>query len=270
MQDKLRAAVTNIRSRFINRRLSANREAARRALEANQPLWKTLNEYLAKTTSTGGEYSDYLALYSHVRKHRPREILECGTGVSTVILAHALMENERDGGPCGRITSMEDLEQWYVIAQQLLPEHLAPYVDLVLSPRIEDGWYMFRGVRYETVPDRRYDFVFVDGPDFDAPSDGMLTFDFDLIRVVEKADQPVHAIIDDRLSTTFVCQQVFGPDKARYSTQHRLCFVGPVTRHDLLGMDTQKRCFIHSFRYFGNTELKMRMQPRKVAGRGGA
>ena len=73
---------------------------------------------------------------------------------------------------------MEDKEQWYRMAQDLLPAALSPYVDLVLSPRVEDGWYMFRGVRYEAVPDRPYDFVFVDGPDFDAPSDGTLTFDF--------------------------------------------------------------------------------------------
>ena len=266
MIGKIRAAIATARGALITRRLHANREAARRTLEDNAPLWRTLRDYLAKTTSTGGEYSDYLALYRHVRSHRPREILECGTGVSTVVLAHALLENERDHGIRGRIASMEDKEQWYRMAQDLLPAALSPYVDLVLSPRVEDGWYMFRGVRYEAVPDRPYDFVFVDGPDFDAPSDGTLTFDFDLIRVVEKADQPVHAIIDDRLSTSFVFQKVFGPDKTRYSTRDRLCFVGPVTRRDLLGMDAQKPCFIHSFRYFGNTVLKMRMQPRKKAG----
>lgn len=266
MIGKIRGVTTSIRSAFLNRRLKASRQAARRELEANQPLWQMLSDYLARSTSTGGEYCDYLALYRHVRDHRPREILECGTGVSTIVLAHALMENERDHGIRGRVTSMEDKPEWLQVAQQLLPVPLAPYVDLVLSPRVEDAWYLFRGVRYETLPDRRYEFVFVDGPDFDAPSDGTLTFDFDLIRVVERADHPVHAIIDDRLSTSFVCQKVFGLDKARYSTRHRLCFVGPVTRHDLRGMDAQKPCFIHGFRYFGNTELDIRLQPRKSVG----
>lgn len=260
---RIKSIMTAARGAFITRRLHIRREAARRTLEANAPLWRTLTDYLAKSTSTGGEYCDYLALYNHVRNYRPSEILECGTGVSTVVLAHALMENERDYGIRGRITSMEDKEKWHRVAQDLLPRTLSPYVDLVLSPRVEDGWYLFRGVRYKFLPDRPYDFVFVDGPDFDSPSDGTLTFDCDLIRVVEKAEQPVWAIIDDRLSTSFVCQKVFGKDKARYCTRDRLCFVGPVTRDHLRGMDAQKPCFIHSFRYFGNTDLEICMQPRK-------
>ena len=265
MIGKLRNLTTECRARLITRRLRATREAARHRLAANGPLWQTLNEYLARSSSTGGEYSDYLALYEHVRSHKPQEILECGTGVSTVVMAHALMENEKETGKRGRITSMEDKEQWHRLAANLLPGHLAPYVDLMLSPLVEDGWYIFRGVRYETLPDRKYDFVFVDGPDFESLIDGKLTFDFDLIRVVEKANHPVCAIVDDRLSTSFVYQKVFGPEKARYDTSHRLCFVGPVTRRDLLGMDSQKPCFIRSFRYFGNSELDIRMQPRKDA-----
>jgi hypothetical protein len=268
MIGKFHNLMAAIRNRLITRRLHATRAAAQRRLEANGPLWQTLKDYLTRSNSTGGEYSDYMALYDHVRTHKPQEILECGTGVSTVVMAHALMENERETGQRGRITSMEDKEQWYRLAAELLPEHLAPYVGLVLSPLVEDGWYIFRGVRYETLPDRKYDFVFVDGPDFDSLVDGKLTFDFDLIRVVEKADHPVHAVVDDRLSTSFVYQKVFGPEKARYDTSHRLCFVGPVTRGDLLGMDSQKPCFIRSFRYFGNSELDIRMQPRKDALRG--
>lgn len=258
---RLAKLTTELRSRFITRRLNATRAAAKRRLMDNGPLWTTLQDYLARSNSTGGEFSDYMALYDHVRQHRPREILECGTGVSTIVMAFALRENEREHGVKGRIASMEDKEKWFRIAEDLLPPDLAPYVDLVLSPRVEDGWYIFRGIRYESVPDRKYDFVFVDGPDFDSLTDGKLTFDFDLIRVVERSDHPVYAIVDDRLSTSFVYQKVFGPDKARYRTTHRLCFVGPVTRHDLRGMDSQKACFLHGFRYFGDSELDIRMQP---------
>jgi len=263
---KIGNVVRAVRGRFITKRLHATRAAAERRMRSNAALWQTLQDYLACSNSTGGEYSDYMALYDHVRIHRPREILECGTGVSTVVIAFALRENEREFGIRGRIASMEDKEQWYRVAEELLPPDLTPYVDLILSPRVEDSWYLFRGIRYESVPDRKYDFVFVDGPDFDSLSDGKLTFDFDLIRVVEKADHPVYAIVDDRLSTSFVYQKVFGPDKACYRTTHRLCFVGPVTCHDIRGMEAQKACFIHSFRYFGVSELEIRLQPIKRTG----
>ena len=263
MMSRFRGALTTWRGWLITRRINATRAAAARELRRNTALWQTLTAYLEKSTSTGVGYNDYLALYTHVRTHRPKEILECGTGVSTVVLAHALMENERETGIHGRVTSMEDKAEWLKVAEELLPEALAPYVDLVLSPRVEDGWYIFRGVRYERLPDRAYEFVFVDGPDFHALSDEQLTFNFDLIRVVQRSDIPVYALVDDRLSSSFVYQKVFGPEKARYSTRHRLCFIGPVTRRDLLGMESLKPCFIHSFRYFGATVLDFRMQPRR-------
>jgi len=253
--------IGQLRGKAITRRLNRNREQARLKLEANHVLWKTLTAYLSKTSSTGGEYSDYLALYDHVRLHRPKEILECGTGVSTIIMAFALSENEKEDGIKGRITSMEDKEKWLNIAQDLLPADLAPYVDLVLSPLVEDGWYFFRGIRYSELPDRKYEFVFVDGPDFVSPIDDKLTFDFDLIRVVEKSNHDVYAIVDDRLSSSFVYQKIFGTEKARYLSSHRLCFIGPVSQKDLRGMEAQKPCFIQSFRYFGESELGLNFQP---------
>ena len=55
-----------------------------------------------------------------------------------------------------------------------------------------------------------YDFVFVDGPDYKSPVDGSVTFDADLINVLQSSTNPVAAIIDKRVSTVFVLQQVLG------------------------------------------------------------
>ena len=76
---------------------------ARRKLQRNEELWGVLQEYLLKTNSTGCGYIDYACLYEAVRATKPVEILECGTGVSTLVIAHALMENEKEtgrGGAC--------------------------------------------------------------------------------------------------------------------------------------------------------------------------
>lgn len=62
----------------------------------NKGLWDTLQDYLKKSGSTGCSYMLYAELYKYVRKFKPCEILECGTGISTVVLAYALMENGRD------------------------------------------------------------------------------------------------------------------------------------------------------------------------------
>ncbi len=260
---KFRQIVTTIRGKLITKRIHAYRRWAEKQIKANNELWTGLQEYLTKSTSTGAEFGDYYELYTFVKEHKPKEILECGTGVTTIVMAQALLENERETGVKGRITSMEDKEQWFKVANDLLPEKYSKYIEIVLSPLVEDGWSIYRGIRYKELPERQYEFVFVDGPDFESLKDGMLTFDFDLIRVVEKSNTPVYAIVDDRLSSSYVYQKVFGVDKVRYSPKHRLSFIGPCCKQDLLTMEIQKKCFIDSFRLFTPTVLKLKLHMAK-------
>lgn len=207
--------------------------AARRRLQANPALWSVLQDYLAESGSTGCQYMDYDVLYRRVRATSPREVLECGTGVSTVVLAQALRENADEHGIVGRVTSMEDAEPWFEMASELLPAELAPYCDLRLSPKVEDGYAIYRGVRYASIPDRRYELAFIDGPSTFCPSDGTRGFDFDLLHIVRRSDRHVSAIVDGRLTTVFVLQQIFGHSKVRYNPYHNLTYVGPVSCVDM-------------------------------------
>lgn len=190
--------------------------------------WAPLHDYLAKTGVTGCSYSDYWCLYKAIRQYRPQEVLELGTGASTIVIAHALMEN---GG--GHLTSMEESDVWYRQAVQNLPEGLP--VSIVHSATVEDCFSIFRGVRYRDTPDRPYDFVFVDGPSY-RTANGEVTFDFDLIFLAARATKPFRAIIDKRVSTCFVMQRVF-PGKVRYVPHLGLAFVDLVTAADLREID---------------------------------
>jgi hypothetical protein len=231
-------------------------------LKENDILWHELNSYLTKTKSIGCSYSDYWELYRFVLSRKPMDILECGTGASTIVLAHALMQNERDYGVSGRIVSMEEDEEWYKMAHRLMPQSMKKYVEIVLSPVIEECYAIFRGVRYRDVPERPYDFVFIDGPKYIAPSDGTVSFDFDYIHVIMNSNKAVYAIVDKRLTTCYVLQKLFGVEKVKYSVKHHLCFVSPCTRDDLRVIDshTPSSCFSHSFRLFGVTRLDLKMQ----------
>ena len=228
-------------------------------LMRHKQLWQELINYRNKTKSSGCSYSDYWELYNAIRVRKPKEILECGPGVSTLVMSYALLENEKEGFP-GRITAMEELETYYKMAVELLPEYLHSYVEFILSPRIEDYYSLFRGVRYRDVPDRPYDFVFVDGPNLFAPSDESLTFDFDYIHVVRNSEKPVYGIVDDRLSTSHVFQVVFGMDKVKFSAIHELAFVGPCTKDDLTPLELAHLAtvFLKNAKLFGNTEIKLR------------
>jgi hypothetical protein len=142
-------------------------------------------------------------------------------------------------------------------AQRHIQPAYAKYAEILQSPRVEDQHSLFRGVRYRDVPDRPYDFVFVDGPNYVAPSDGALTFDFDLVHVLRRADHPVYAIIDKRLTTCFVVQRLLSPDLVRYDARKHLCFVGPASRRDLRQFDPRavSDAFLDSYGLLGNSKL---------------
>lgn len=228
-------------------------------LSSHQALWQELQHYLEKTKSTGCGYIDYACLYQAIRTQKPTNVLECGTGVSTLIIAHALMENERETGIKGQVTSMEEHDEWLQMSMSLLPAQYRQYVEFRLSGIVEDKYSLFRGIRYESIPQKEYDFVFVDGPKYRAPSDGMATFDFDFIYILSRSDKPVSGLVDKRLSTVFVLQQLLGPEKVTYSVIKGLGFVSPCSKADLgnIAMSISSRNFSGSFRLFGNSVLSI-------------
>lgn len=235
----------------------ARRLAQRRALthmRRHDELWTALDAYQRETDSTGCGISDYHRLYEAIRRRRPREVLECGTGVSTLVIAHALRENERETGLGGRVTSMEESEEWMASAVGLLPDRYRPQVDFVLSDTVEDTFSIFRGVRYRDTPDRPYEFVFVDGPSYRSPVDGTPTFDFDFIHVLRNTTGVVAGLVDQRVSTCFVLQQILGPRKVRYSPVLGLGMIGPCSAADLGRLDVE----LSSANFYGSFALARR------------
>lgn len=210
------------------RRIIAEKQAVA-GLKSNPRLWSSLTAYLERTRSTGCGMIDYWQLYKFVRANRPLEILECGPGASTVVLAHAVMENGQ-----GFVTSMEESEEWFREAGNLIPKEWP--VQVVLSDTVEDTFGLFRGIRYRNIPDKPYDFAFIDGPKYRS-KDNEILFDFDFISIVRRSRNPVAAIIDKRVSTCFVLQRVL-PGKVRYVPHLGLGFVEPVTSADLKGIDS--------------------------------
>jgi Methyltransferase domain len=221
-----------LRVGILNWRVAARNTAAERRLRGHVVLWDLLTRAAGASAVTGASYSDYWTLYEEVRRHRPIEILELGTGLSTVVLAQSLRENEAEGEPRGHVPSMEEDKAWAQTALECLPEEIRGSVEILHSPKVDGFYKCFRGVQYESVPDRPYDFVFSDGPERHSPVNGDKLFNLDLIQIVCRSDQPVWAVVDDHYLTFYVLQKVFGLEKARYDAVRRLLFVGPVTKRD--------------------------------------
>lgn len=228
---------TRIKNSLTRRFAKYLEQRAKHTVQKNTRLWALLNKYLKQSPSTGCSYSDYLALYNHIRVHKPKEVLELGTGVSTVVIAQALLENDEEleveGDERSHVTSMEENEDYYNHAQKLFPKELSLVTTIVLSPVVEDTYNFFRGVRYAQVPVRPYDFVFVDGPDYLMyPNGEVVTFCFDFIYQVLQSERPISAFIDTRLTTCLVYSHIFGKN-FYYDPIRRLGIVKPVMRDDV-------------------------------------
>lgn len=232
---------------------------AKSQLSANKQLWSALVEYITQSSSTGCNHTDYLVLYKQIRQKKPQEVLELGTGVSTLVIAHALYENAVETGTYGRVTSMEESSEWLEMSRALLPDKYRTCVDFCLSGTVEDKFSLYRGVRYEVVPERKYDYVFIDGPSTKSPLDGTPTFDFDLLNILRTAERPISGLIDKRVSTCFVLQQILGKEKLRYDPILHLGFITNCSKNDLKNLTSSlsSENFENSFRLFGKTQLSM-------------
>jgi predicted O-methyltransferase YrrM len=248
---------TRMRVRVIQAVRARRNRAAEQALRRHPALWAAMEDYARASNVTGASFSDYWTLYDEVRRWKPVEVLECGTGISTLVLAQALIDNQQDGAPPGRLTSVEDDTAWFERARDALPAGLEGTVDLVNIPKTEGLHRIFRGVRYEYLPDRPYDFVFSDGPDRRSPVTGEKLFNLDLIEVIARSDRPVRAVVDNHYLTFYILQKLLGTDKARYDVWRKLMFVGPVTRNDLGYL--RRENFLPDVRLMRRTELKLRL-----------
>jgi predicted O-methyltransferase YrrM len=126
-------------------------------------------------------------LYELIRERKPGLVLECGSGVSTLVMAYAVKQNGT-----GRVVSLEHLESFKSLTERLVAQHeVDDWVELVHAPLRSldiDGkewmWYST-----DEIPSEEIDILFVDGP----PSS-----------VGPKSRYPAVAAIGDRLAADAV------------------------------------------------------------------
>lgn len=188
----------------------------RRLFNALPGIEAEIAEYSRKSKTTGTKFPTLWRAVRLILQHKPLVILESGTGLSTIVLAAAVKQlRARIPGYAGKIVSMESVDVWYDTAKKNLPEKYADMVELVLGPREKYELLFFRGYRHSNIPPLDYDFVFLDGPSYEDENGG--AFCADVFHVVETSAAPVIVgVIDTRVSSVFVLQQVFGSRAVRY------------------------------------------------------
>jgi len=131
-----------------------------------------LTETGVASTSLGITGPEAISHYQSVVERRPHNVLECGSGLSTVILGFAALLLSQEGHKC-RIHAMEESVHWARDLEPLIPNQVKPFINLVVSPTVSqpegDSW---QGLRYRDKPEEPYDLVFVDGPEYSGFSEG--------------------------------------------------------------------------------------------------
>lgn len=150
--------------KLLRREIIRRTDATYDQLAALEGLYRELGTERALPTSRGWAASpDFLVrLRERVLRRRPRVVVECGSGISTVVTALTLRQV---GG--GHVWSLEHSPEHARATRAELEKHgVAPFatiVDAPLEPHTIDGqpwtWYATRGL-----PDGPIDMLVVDGP----------------------------------------------------------------------------------------------------------
>lgn len=111
---------------------------------------------------------DLLLLLSQIMiQHRPQQIVECGAGVSTLVLGYLAQQQGR-----GHVTTLEHDPTWAARVTRWVADHgLQEVVTVVLAPIVQqagpDGpvaWYSPAEVDQAVIQGPPIDLLFVDGP----------------------------------------------------------------------------------------------------------
>jgi len=106
-------------------------------------------------------WEDLWFLYQKVRERKPEEVLEFGSGCSSIIIAQALYDNNN-----GRLFSFDNHRKWLQITWDSMSKHLIPFCDFtykVLAEAKMDGVLTYL---YYPIPAPLYsDILYVDGPE---------------------------------------------------------------------------------------------------------
>jgi hypothetical protein len=175
-----------------------------------------LKTYFKGSTTTGTQPITLWLAVKTILHTKPRMILECGTGASSIVLSLAVkkIKSEDPSYDC-KIISMESVREWYDTAVENLPTHHLDTVQIIYGPREKYEISMFRGYIHSNIPDNDYDLVFLDGPNFE--DEKGTTFCADALYIYQKSGKKkLLGVFDGRASSAFVIQTLFGKKAVDY------------------------------------------------------
>ena len=185
-------------------------------LRLPRDLRRMIGLALEATNSTGCSVWELERLHRSVSEERPAAAIEFGSGISTLVIAHAVRSLSRAGHDT-RFVTMEQGAEYQANMLGWFPKELRPFVEFRLSDIMPDPPADGKvGYRYVDTPTDRFDWCFVDGPQL--PRKDPTLFDSDVLHLPRGHRMVVH--IDGRRATLERLIAELVPDRVERSEVH--------------------------------------------------
>ncbi|RMZ49958.1 hypothetical protein EB822_10650 [Flavobacteriaceae bacterium PRS1] len=198
-------------------------------------LYAFLQDTTQKSKSTGCEYSDYLTIWEDLNKKKPKNILECGSGISSVVFAYYVskVKDPKDV----TFVSMESIAFWHNQILKIFPEKLKKYVQFNLSERVETLYNGVLGSHYKVIPKLNYDFIFIDGPglrkvfgDKNYPK----CFNSDIINIlINNSSKNISGLLDQRIDTLWNLKKLIPNGNIKYNPIKKVAYLKNIRKSQL-------------------------------------
>lgn len=164
------------------------------------------------------DFADLWFLYQVVRRRKPRRILEFGSGCSTVIMAQALWDNQRESSrSSGYLYSVDADPYWAEVTARSMPTRLQGFCEIWYSPLVEVTYLGTPAFRHAKIPDVAPDLLYLDGPAL-TPERQVAV---DVLDIEGRFPPGFYMIVDGRWTNTMFLKRHL---KRRYVFKHRWLF----------------------------------------------
>lgn len=203
----------------------------------NGELYRFLSQTRSRSGSTGCEFIDYYTIWENLNKYKPSIILECGSGISTVVFAYYVHSQKKDGKDI-KLISMESEKDWHKQVIEIFPSDLINYVTFKCSKRKETQYNGLLGAHYEEIPNLNYDFIFIDGPGLRKIFNDKLSpkcFNSDVINLLMNNSQmTISGLIDQRIDTVWKLKKLIPNGDIQYNVFKKCTFLKDLKQGQLL------------------------------------
>lgn len=169
--------------------------------------YKNLDLYVENFRSSGGLSHQFQAyklwsLSKLLEKHKPKSILEFGSGSSTLVFAEYAKKNN------AKVLSIDESEKWAANTLKLIGDQNPKCVDVVARPRNFLPEKKPKEIKYDVEIKENFDFVLVDGPSLSV--DGTKHKDAINSNVFELPELPKVIVVDVRKATAHEIAKKYG------------------------------------------------------------